>query len=437
MSKQSKTGHQENMLSPNLPPHWKRRKQRYAYRAVRSGNWGEDPQGEGRDIACLRISDFDRDRLRVKRQERAVRSMRYGQPQDYVLSVPSLLLERSGGAQGVPVGKVVLYDQDERAGISNFIVALEPAPANDEKYLLFQHRDLYLTGRVRRAASHTHGIQNLDIGAYLDEDVPWPPYKEQQAIGQELDEKHQQLHTLHTLRMHQKSLLQERYDARMQRLLTGQRPQDENAPHAASEHWEKRLPPNWTLERLPALVEIDTGEAFAASTFQKSGMPVARLSDLHHETLNHDECAHIDASRVPANACAQKGDLLMALTSSVGQVSRVAAGPVAVNQRVARLRPKAGEDAFLTAFLQSAMFKAHAERLAAATGGMANLSLQALRRMVVPWPPPLLRARLGQQLYHEKVHFDALMRALDCAGALHQERFGCVIHRRIHGIAQS
>lgn len=437
MNHQNKTTFAPEHVSPTSPPDWKLRKQRYAYRAVRSGNWGDEAKGEGRDIACLRIADFDRERLRLKAQERTLRSMPYGQPQDYVLAVPSLLLERSGGAQGVPVGRVVLYDQDERAGISNFIVALEPAPENNEKYLLFQHLDLYLTGRVRRAASHTHGIQNLDVGAYLDEDVPWPPYREQQAIGRALDEMHQQLHALQELRTRQKALLQERYDTRMQILLTGQRPQGDNGLHAASEHWEKRLPPNWTLERLPALVEIDTGEAFTASAFQKSGMPVARLGDLHNETLNHTDCAHIDASRVPASACAQKGDLLMALTSSVGQVSRVAEGPVAVNQRVARLRPKAGEDAFLTAFLQSAMFRAHAERLAAATGGMANLSLQALRRMVVPWPPANVRAQLGQQLYHQKARFNALMRALDCASALHQERFGCVVHQRVHGVAQS
>lgn len=418
-----------------IPAHWNTRKLRYAYAAVRSGNWGGEPTGDANDVACLRIGDFDVQTLRLKDQPRALRSWPYKPGENRYVHVPSLLLERAGGSDNVPVGKVVLYEEDEQAIASNFIVELEPRAQEDPFYLLFQHFELYRSGRVRRAASHTHGIQNLNVQDYLDETVAWPPADEQRAIGARLNAAHQRSNRLVELRSRQRMLIHERCAAKTRALLLG-------AEHTARDPnvsaWRTSLPSKWQVRRLSTLVEVRPGAIFSASDFGNDGVPVVRLSDLAGDEIDLEQCIRIHPDLVSESAWAESGDVLVALSSKVGRAS-VVQERVAVNQRVAALRYKAraddGPDEYLNAFLLSKSFRQQVEQACATSTGIPNLGMDDLRNVIVPWPPVEQRKAVGAQLAALNKDTDRLSACIADAATLYQERFVARVHQDVHGRA--
>lgn len=405
--------------------HWKTRKQRYAYQDVRSGNWGSEPEGGPNDVPCLRVGDFDRETLRLKHQERALRASPYDPPQSRNIQAPSLLLERAGGSEKVPVGKVVLYDRDEQAIASNFIVELRPEPRSDARYLLFQHLDLYLTGRVRRSASHTSGIQNLDVRAYLDEPVAWPPYEEQQRLGEELDALHQDYRKRTNLWKRPLLLLEKRRLILSQKMFRQKLTPEQPAGEA------------WPTRRLSSLVDVSAGAIFPAESIGDSGVPLVRLGDLRCGILDVTSCARIDAELVPDNAWAYHGDVLVSLSSRIGMYTLVQGDPVAVNQRVAVLRPKNGADAYLHAFLRSTEFQLQLHYRADVTGTMANLAMSELRNLRVPWPSEAERDEIARILDVEDERHRRLIPLIHRAIDLQDARFCTLVNALVHGRLQN
>ncbi len=86
------------------------------------------------------------------------------------------------------MGQVVSFDHDIEAVPSNFIVRLRARRgSHDPRYVLYLHAMLYDAKVSLRSVKQTTGIQNLDVGAYLDERVPVPVLAEQTAIAHYLD----------------------------------------------------------------------------------------------------------------------------------------------------------------------------------------------------------------------------------------------------------
>ena len=99
----------------------------------------------------------------------------------------NLLLEKSGGGDLQPVGKVVLFDHDFVAVTSNFIARMPVVEGYEPAFLTYLHNTLY-AGRINtKSIKQTTGIQNLDSSQYLSELVGIPPLEEQQAIAKFLD----------------------------------------------------------------------------------------------------------------------------------------------------------------------------------------------------------------------------------------------------------
>ena len=97
-----------------------------------------------------------------------------------------IILEKSGGGEKTPVGRVCLHksELDKPVSLSNFTARLRVL---DEKELapeflhLFLHF-LYISGKTESMQRNSTGIRNLQITQYKDIDVPLPPLIEQQRI---------------------------------------------------------------------------------------------------------------------------------------------------------------------------------------------------------------------------------------------------------------
>lgn len=106
------------------------------------------------------------------------------------LLVGDIIVEKSGGSEKQPVGRVVLFDiVGGDYSFSNFTSALRVKDGVDviPKYL---HRCLYahyLRGETYKLQSKTTGLHNLDMKGYLRLPIPVPPIAEQEKIVAELD----------------------------------------------------------------------------------------------------------------------------------------------------------------------------------------------------------------------------------------------------------
>ena len=106
------------------------------------------------------------------------------------LLVGDIIVEKSGGSEKQPVGRVVLFDiVGGDYSFSNFTSALRVKDGVDviPKYL---HRCLYahyLRGETYKLQSKTTGLHNLDMKGYLRLPIPVPPIAEQERIVAELD----------------------------------------------------------------------------------------------------------------------------------------------------------------------------------------------------------------------------------------------------------
>lgn len=122
------------------------------------------------DVACLK----------VEQRQFSSRELKQG----------DLLLEKSGGGPKQPVGRIVLFDKDEKGfSFSNFTSVLR---VKDKKHMTphFLHWFLYfcyLSGVTISMQKHTTGIRNLQMNEYKNIVIPIPSLLEQKRIVEKLD----------------------------------------------------------------------------------------------------------------------------------------------------------------------------------------------------------------------------------------------------------
>jgi restriction endonuclease S subunit len=161
-----------------------------------NGFWGDDPKGDGTDIACIRVADFDRQKRRIKHGEKTLRSVPETKLAKRLLNAGDLLLEKSGGGDQSPVGCVVLFEDNGPAITSNFIAKLTPRKDHDARFLCFLHQALYDAGIAMLSVKQTIGIQNLDSFWYLNEKAAFPSKIEQIEIADHIERETGRIDTL-------------------------------------------------------------------------------------------------------------------------------------------------------------------------------------------------------------------------------------------------
>lgn len=176
----------------DIPADWEVKRIRSCLVDTRAGLWGDDPTlGNSVDhVICLRVADFDVSKLSVRPEKLTLRAVPGSARAPRLLSPGDILLEKSGGGEAEPVGRVVLYDAAVApvAICSNFIVRLRPnRTAVEPRFLLYILADMQASRRNVPCIKQTTGIQNLDERAYLALSIGVPPVPEQEAIVKMLE----------------------------------------------------------------------------------------------------------------------------------------------------------------------------------------------------------------------------------------------------------
>jgi type I restriction enzyme S subunit len=162
-----------------IPEHWELNKIKYLISKPIAGQWGQESKKDENDIICLRVADFDG--LSTKENDLTIRNIEPKEEQ--ILKLGDLLIEKSGGGEKTPVGRVVRFIHSFKAVTSNFVSKVS---VNEDfvysEYLLFAFKAINIVRWNVRSVKQTTGIQNLDSYDYFDNWIYYPKKDEQKSI---------------------------------------------------------------------------------------------------------------------------------------------------------------------------------------------------------------------------------------------------------------
>ena len=243
-----------DICKKSAPAHWQIRRFKDIITSSRSGIWGDEEKGDTNDIVCYRVADFDYSNLCLKFDNITYRNVLPEQANEKLLSEGDLLLEKSGGGEKMPVGRVVLVNSPQRAVCSNFIQALSVNKKQSARFVLYLFHSIYSNRINTLFFNQTTGIQNLKTAHYLAQEIFLPPYSEQEAIAAYLDKECEKIGR-------KIELLERKADAysRLRRSLINRavtRGLDPNASLKPSPiAFVTEIPSHWEIRRIKSLFE--------------------------------------------------------------------------------------------------------------------------------------------------------------------------------------
>ena len=256
---------------PEVPEGWEVKPLKTWFKSTFSGSWGKDvPTGET-GVVCYRIADFDYEHSILSDDKLTFRSYTSSELKGKLLLAGDLLIEKSGGGEVSPVGRVVRVVSSRQATCSNFIQQVRCGGEVDSSFACYIFSVLYARRITKYFFNQTIGIQNLKVSRYLSLKAPLPPLPTQRAIVAFLDEKCGKIDRWVAAKEREVALLKELKQAMIAEAVTG-------ATHVARTDtarkmkpsgipWLPEVPEGWEVRRLVSLFsnEVKSNKDFVYS----------------------------------------------------------------------------------------------------------------------------------------------------------------------------
>lgn len=175
-----------------IPREWEVKRVKSCISDRTAGNWGEDEKNNEDDFICIRVADFDYERMRIKKANNYTkRNYNKAIVKKLLLKENDILIEKSGGGEKTPVGRTIIFKEKFPALYANFIERLRVNfNIVNPMFLQYLFVTFYKNKYILNYIKQTTGIQNLDITSMLtNERVVLPPLEEQEKIANYLDKK--------------------------------------------------------------------------------------------------------------------------------------------------------------------------------------------------------------------------------------------------------
>lgn len=154
-----------------------------------TGEWGTECSDGKKGTKVLRTTNFTN--LGVINYDNVVlRDIPLSKVDTKRLKKHDIILEKSGGSDNQPVGRVVYFDNDSTDVYlcNNFTQVLRiKQNIACPKYLFLYLFHLHQNGKTKLLQNKTTGIRNLQVKRYMALEIPLPPLPVQQQIADVLD----------------------------------------------------------------------------------------------------------------------------------------------------------------------------------------------------------------------------------------------------------
>jgi len=403
-----------------IPAHWKLQRLRSAFDAYKNGIWGNDPGEDETDVVCVRVADFDRERLEVEFAE-TKRSIAFSQYNDYVIAKDSLLIEKSGGGDKQPVGVMVSFKLAEPAICSNFIAKLDVNDLFSSRFIVYVCSLLYRSQIVTRSIKQTTGIQNLDLNQYLDEVICVPPLNEQQAIADYLDSETTKIDKLIAEYTTLLAQLNRKRSATISHGVTGGLSSGIPTRDPMIE-WLNEIPESWEVVSLRFLADVRSGitKGRKLKGRQTISVPYLRVANVQDGYVDLSDISEIEATPEEVERYRLKpGDVLMNEGGDADKLGRGAVwdgsiDPCLHQNHVFAVRCHSVDPEWLSAFTSSHFAKGFFESRSKQSTNLASISATNLKELPVVLPPQKDRIRILAEVEQRLSNIDEL-----CTETLH------------------
>ena len=386
-----------------------------------SGEWGSDDTN-GIGIPVLRTTNFTNEGV-VNYQNVVTRIITKPNISEKYLRSDDIIIEKSGGSDKQPVGRVIYYDGPENAYLFNNFTGLLRVKDPSKwfpKYTFYALFANYWRGGTRRFENKTTGLHNLKIDDYVSRfEIPEVPLDQQMHICDMLDK----VHSLIDSRKQQLTELDNLIKARFVEMF--------GDPVCNEMCWEQR-PLSVCLE------SIDNGKSFVCdSVARESDWPaVLKLSAATYGFYRPEENkAMLDKNQFIEDAAVRVGDLLFTRKNTpelVGMCAYVydTPGKLMMPDLIFRLNTtERCNKVFLWKLINHDLFRDCVQAIATGSAkSMSNISKERLLGLEIILPPIELQnqfAAFVEQTDKSKV---VVQKALDEAqtlfDSLMQEFFG-------------
>ncbi len=413
-----------------VPGHWEVDRLKWSTLACKNGIWGDEPQQNEDDIPCVRVADFDRQRLRVELDEPTIRNVTEKERNGRVLNQGDLLLEKSGGGEFQPVGCVVLYDDPLPAVCSNFVARVQVAVGMNASFWRYAHAAAYAVRLNTRSIKQTSGIQNIDQQQYLDELAAFPPHPEQTQIAAFLDRETAKIDELVAEQRRLMALLKEKRQAVISHAVT--RGLNPDAPLKPSGiEWLGDVPEHWELKATKRLFRVvvepapDDNDHELLSIYTAIGVrPRKELEAKGNKATTTDGYWMV-----------RKGDLivnkLLAWMGAIGisDYDGVTSPAYDILRKRIPLEPRYYDFLFRCGIC-FAEFRRYSRGI---MDMRLRLYFDELGQLVMPYPPEAEQIEIVKFLQHELTKFDTLSAEAQRAIDLLQERRTALISAAVTG----
>jgi len=154
-----------------------------------SGEWGQDDD-TGTGIPVLRTTNFTNEGF-VNYKNVVTRSISKKNIAEKYLRHGDVIIEKSGGSDKQPVGRVIFFEGEENKYLFNNFTGLLRVQNPEEwlpKYVFYALYAYYRNGGTRAFENRTTGLHNLQVDSYVKSvDIPKFSYRKQQHICKTLD----------------------------------------------------------------------------------------------------------------------------------------------------------------------------------------------------------------------------------------------------------
>ena len=422
-----------------VPAHWRIDRLKVSIIDCKNGIWGDDAQLDANDIACARVADFDRRRLRVALEEPTIRNVTEKERAGRLLTAGDLLLEKSGGGEMQPVGCVVLFDDPRPAVCSNFVARVRLATGMSSSFWRYVHASLYAVRLNTRSIKQTSGIQNLDSQQYFDERAAFPPTREQVAIAAFLDRETAKIDALVAEQQRLIELLKQKRQAVISHAVTkGVNP---DAPMKDSGvAWLGEVPIHWVVQALKRIVAVPiTDGPHETPNFIEDGVPFVSAEAVSSGRVDFSKvraCISVDDNaRYSQKYSPQLHDIYMVKSGATTGVTAIVDGRTDFNiwspLAAIRCAPPAVPH-FVLNFMRSRQFL-EAVTLNWSFGTQQNIGMRVIENLSCTVPPRDEQLSIVRHLAAQTTKLDVLTIEAQRAITLLQERRSALISAAVTG----
>lgn len=425
----------------DVPAHWVVERIKTVVVRSENGAWGEDEQGDEHDVYCYRAADFDSARMIIRADKLVKRHIEPDVFRKKAVRPHHLLIEKSGGGENVPVGRVVRSLLSEPAVFSNFLGLIEVDGQHaDSNYFRYLFWHLYDRRVPWRSIKQTTGLQNLDTSSYFNEQIALPPIQEQHAIATFLDERTARIDGLIARKQRLVELLKERRQAVITRAIT--RGLDPRVKLKSSGvPWLGEVPTHWEVKPLRYIGTFQNGISEGADYFG-SGYPFVGYGDVYNSAILPLTVAGLanssESDRIRYSV--KQGDVLFTRTSETNEEIGFASTCLQTITNaifsgfVIRMRPSKGIliPAFSKHYFRSDIHRAFfVKEMNLVT--RASLGQDLLKRLPVLLPPLDEQTAIAEYVDAQCAHIDALISKVEQAVLRLQEYRTALISAAVTG----